>query len=222
MNIIGKIYHNPIFENVFKTVVYTLKKELADCETVLDLGCGPDSPLQYCTNVKRSIGVEAFGEYVERSKKKGIHTEYVQDLIENIKFEPKTFDAVIMIEVLEHMSEEAGREAIKKCELWAKKKVIITTPNGFIEQQAIDDNKLQRHLSGWTPKMFRELGFRLHGLAGLKSLRAEKDEDTMDDNILVSIKYRPKLLWFVVATISQVLTYYMPKLAFELFAVKEL
>ena len=69
MNLVSSIYHNKLLETIFPTLVYVLKQELKDCQSVLDLGCGPDSPLQYCTNVQHSVGVEAFQPYLEESKK---------------------------------------------------------------------------------------------------------------------------------------------------------
>ena len=69
MNLVSLIYHNKLFETIFPTHVYVLKQELKDCESVLDLGCGPNSPLQYCSNVQHSVGVEAFQPYLEESKK---------------------------------------------------------------------------------------------------------------------------------------------------------
>ena len=69
MNLVSLIYHNKLFETIFPTHVYVLKQELKDCESVLDLGCGPNSPLQYCSNVQLSVGVEAFQPYLEESKK---------------------------------------------------------------------------------------------------------------------------------------------------------
>jgi len=69
MNLVSSIYHNKLLETIFPTLVYVLKQELKDWQSVLDLGCGPDSPLQYCTNVQHSVGVEAFQPYLEESKK---------------------------------------------------------------------------------------------------------------------------------------------------------
>lgn len=62
-------WFNKLLETIFPTLVYVLKQELKDWQSVLDLGCGPDSPLQYCTNVQHSVGVEAFQPYLEESKK---------------------------------------------------------------------------------------------------------------------------------------------------------
>ena len=221
MNLVSSIYHNKLFETIFPTHVYVLKLELKDCESVLDLGCGPDSPLQYCSNVQHSVGVEAFQPYLEESKKKQLHSEYVSKKIRDLDFEENSFDAVIMLEVIEHLEEQEGLEVLKKLEKWARKKVIISTPNGFFPQKAVDNNPMQVHLSGWDIPKIKSLGFnRFKGLAGLKYLRAEIDHDTMGDDLFISIKYKPKFFWFIIATLSQILTYRLPNLAFGLFCVK--
>ena len=221
MNLVSSIYHNKLFETIFPTHVYVLKQELKDCESVLDLGCGPDSPLQYCSNVQHSVGVEAFQPYLEESKKKQIHSEYVSKKIGNLDFEENSFDAVIMLEVIEHLEEQEGLEVLKKLEKWARKKVIISTPNGFFPQKVVDNNPMQVHLSGWDVEKMESLGFmKICGLAGLKHLRAEIDHDSMDAELFISMKYKPKFFWFMIATLSQILTYRLPKLAFGLFCVK--
>lgn len=219
---IKKLYHHPLIEKLLHTQVYCLKEALKNCETVLDLGCGPDSPLQHCRIITYSVGVEPFKPYLDRSQAKGLHSEYRQSKIQDLDFPEKSFDAVILIEVLEHMTNQDGAEVLKKAEKWAKKKVILTTPNGFVNQNEVDANPLQKHLSGWTVADLTRLGFHCHGLAGLKVLRQEKDEDTMDDNLMVSIRFQPKLFWFTIATLSQIITFYLPHVAFELFAEKKL
>jgi len=42
---INLFYHNSFFKKLIPTMVYCLQKELEGFETVLDTGCGPDSPL---------------------------------------------------------------------------------------------------------------------------------------------------------------------------------
>ena len=221
MNLVSTIYHNKLFETIFPTHVYVLKEELKDCESVLDLGCGPDSPLQYCMNIKHSVGVEAFLPYLEETQKREIHSEYLNKKIADLDFDENSFDAVIMLEVIEHMEESEGMEVLKKLEKWARKKVIISTPNGFFPQKVVDNNPMQVHLSGWDIPKMKSLGFnKFKGLAGLKYLRAEIDHETMGDDLFISMKYKPKFLWFIIATLSQILTYRLPNLAFGLFCVK--
>ncbi len=219
-SLINTLHERKVLGKIFHTLDYCLQNELSDCISVLDLGCGPNSPIKNCKNIKYSVGVDAFEEYITQSKQKEIHTEYIQNTIENLVFEDKSFDAVIMIDVLEHLTPEVGKEVIEKAKHWARNKVIINSPNGFIHQAELDNNPYQKHLSGWTVKELRQFGFKIRGLAGLRSLRKGKDyEDGMDDDLTVSIRYKPKLLWFALATVSQLFTYNFPQYAFELFCV---
>jgi len=220
--LIQKLYHNRILRRLLHTSVYCLKKELQDCESVLDLGCGPSSPLQYCTNIKYSIGVEVFRPYLEETKKRQIHSQYLNMDINELVFKDRSFDAVILIEVLEHLPKKEGEQILKKAEKWAKKKVIVTTPNGFIHQIELDNNPHQKHVSSWDYETMQKLGFKLNGLAGLKCLKRESENDTMEGDVLSPIKYKPKFFWFVVSSISQIFVYYFPSVAFELFCVKRI
>ena len=217
--LIEKIYHHPIFYRIFPTTKYCLIKELKDCQSILDLGCGPSSPIQYVKNIRHSVGVEAFEPYILEAKKRNTHTKYIQKKIEGIDFPEKSFDAVILIEVLEHLPKERGYEILKKAEKWAKKKVIISTPNGFLLQLERDNNLLQKHLSGWGVDEMRKLGFRCNGLSGFKLLRQEAPAVIEENDFMASIKMKPRFFWFIIATLSQAYTYYFPKKAFEIFCV---
>jgi len=219
--IVNKIYHTRIFSWLFPTTVFCLQKSLRDCETVLDLGCGPSSPLQYCGNIRHSVGVEAFLPYLDESKRRKIHSEYFLERVEEADFPEKSFDAVVMIELIEHLPKEVGFEMLKKAEKWAKKKIIVSTPNGFLPQRERDDNLLQKHLSGWSLDEMRKLGFECRGLSGLKSLRREAPEEIGENDFMASIKKRPRFFWFVAATLSQMYTYHFPKRAFEIFCIKK-
>jgi len=119
---------------------------------------------------------------------------------------------VIALDVLEHLSKEEGYELLKKMERWARKKVIIFTPNGYVYQDGYDNNPFQEHKSGWGVKELEELGFKVFGINGWKKLRGYK----------ASIKYKPSFLWERISDLTQKITYYYPKLAFQLFAVKEI
>jgi SAM-dependent methyltransferase len=220
-DLINKLHKSKFLGAIFPTLDYCLQKELADCESVLDLGCGPSSPLQYCQNVKHSVGVEAFGPYLEKAKEKKTHTEFLGKKIEEVDFPENSFDAVIMIEVLEHLPKDAGLEILKRAEKWARKKVVVTCPNGFLPQKELDGNPMQKHLSGWKLEEMEKMGFVCRGLAGLKSLRQEVEVSSMGDDMTTTIKFRPKIFWFAVATISQIFTFYFPRFAFELFSVKK-
>ncbi len=218
--IFKSIYYSSLFGKLFHTLDFCLQRELADCETVLDLGCGPSSPLRYCKCVKYSVGVEAFKPYLDRAKKAHTHTEFVAKNIAEVDFPAKSFDAVIMLEVLEHMSPDIADKILNKAQRWAKKKIIVSSPNGFLPQKAVDENVLQKHLSGWEFQKMKKMGFKSSGLAGLKIFRTEVQNTTMGDDFTTSIRFRPRFFWFVIASLSQIPAYFFPQLAFELFSVK--
>lgn len=188
-----------------------LENELKDCKSVLDLGCGNNSPLQYLS-IPYSVGVDIYKPALLESKEKKIHNEYILADITKIEFKEKSFDAIVMIAVLEHLSKEDGLKLIEKMEKWARKKIIIVVPNGFQHQDAYDGNPYQIHRSEWTTKELETLGFRVIGLHGWKALRGE----------LGNIKYKPYSLWLLISDITQKITYHLPNLAATLFAIKNL
>lgn len=220
LELVRKLYHSRFVATLFHTTVYCLQRELADCETVLDLGCGPQSPVSHCANLRHTVGVEAFEPYLKIARERGTHNEFICKRIEELDFAPGSYDAVVMIEVIEHLHEDEARKILTLAEKWARKKVIVTSPNGYVAQKAVDGNPLQVHLSGWELAKMRRMGFRSHGLLGLKSLRQEVHSDTMGDDLFATIRLHPRPLWFVVSSLSQLVTYYAPSLAFGLFSVK--
>jgi hypothetical protein len=219
--LIKKLYDNQLVGRVFHTSVYCLKKELEkNCSSVLDLGCGADSPVGKC-KIQYSVGVDGFLASIKSSKQKRVHSDYVFSNINFLNFQPDSFDAVVLIEVLEHLPREDGDLLIKKAEDWAKKKVIITTPNGFFPQADMDGNQYFRHISGWSIQEMMNRGYKARGLAGLKSLR-RGSESVSDHGLMSTIRFRPKVFWIIVSELFQVVTYYFPSASFEVFYVKKL
>ena len=211
LKLILKTYLEPLYDKLFPGWIEILKREISDCQTILDLGCGYNSPLNNC-QTSFSLGVEFFEPYLEESQKKSLHNQYLKADVRTVDFKPKSFEAVLALELLEHLDKEEGYRLIKKMESWAEKKIIITTPNGYLKQDSYDQNSLQIHKSGWDVKELENLGFKVFGMNGWKKLRKEKG----------LIKYRPVLLWNLFSSLTQRITYYHPKLAFQLFAVKKL
>jgi len=199
------------YRRIFPSLTVVLRRELSYCNTVLDLGCGKNSIVQNCTT-SFSVGVDLFEPDLEESKKNGIHNQYIIADINRVEFKPKSFDAILCFEVLEHLTKEEGFYLLSKMEKWAKKKIIITTPNGYIYQNNFDDNPLQEHKSGWRVGDLKKIGFEVYGMQGWKNLR----------QYMGTIKYKPLLLWTLISILTQNITYRHPKFAFQLFAIKEI
>lgn len=189
-----------------------LGKELAEMQSVLDVGCGSDSPLARVKKTFYSIGVDIFKRSIEKSKKAKIHDSYKVGDILKIEsfFKPKSFDAVIALDVVEHFSKKDGRTLISSMEKIAKKKVIIFTPNGFTKQHPYDGNPFQVHKSGWYIEDFVKRGYKVYGMRGFRFIRGE----------YATIKYKPWFFWGALSTISQFLVYNFPRFAYQLLAVK--
>jgi len=200
-----------VIVRIFPDWSLILKKDLEGCQSVLDLGCGFNSALRVC-KISYSVGVDNYEPYLIESKKRGIHKEYIKADINTFVVAPKSFDAVILLNVFEHLDKENAYSLMYKMEMWAKKKVIIMTTNGFLDQDAYDGNPLQIHHSGWTVKEFETQGYKVNGVYGWKPLRGYRGE----------VKINPAFLGYVLSETTQKITYHIPNLSFLLYAVKDI
>jgi ubiquinone/menaquinone biosynthesis C-methylase UbiE len=182
---------------------------------VLDLGCGHHSLLIWSGILPRldlSLGVELHEPALLEAKRKRIHTHYARGDATTIEFKPNSFDAVVAVELLEHLPKDVGGELLRRMERWARKRVVLTTPNGFVFQDDVGDNPFQEHLSGWTAQELRQFGFQVYGLSGWRPLRG----------YLGRIRFKPWFFWKKVSSFSQLLVRHWPEQAFQLLAVKEI
>ena len=198
-------------------VTRLLQNELSRSDTVLDLGCGPSSLLQYVKGPTTTVGVEYWKPSIEESRQRGIHTEYINADITTVKYPDSSFDSVILIDVIEHFEKGDAFALIRTIQHWAKKNVIIVVPNGFIPQEEEDEkgNIKQHHLSGWSVKDLNELGFRVRGLGGIRFLRGERGQ---------IITTRTRIGHYFLAGISKMsepITEILPRYSYHLFAVWE-
>lgn len=145
---------------------YILKREIAPTDTVLDLGCGPHSQLRIC-DVSHSVGVELYEPYLRESQRFGIHSEYIQEDVTKLEFDPDSFDVILAFDVLDNLEQEETYKLIDKMKQWVRRTIIVTVPNGYIPEGALDDNPLQIHKSGYGVDELEQHGFRVYGM-GLK------------------------------------------------------
>jgi hypothetical protein len=194
---------------LFPSWTETAKRELAGCDSLLDLGCGFQSQIGQF-QIPRTVGVDAFEPYVIESKKKAIHTDCIHADLRSVEFQDKSFDAIFCSEVLEHLPYNEGAALLKKMDRWARKKIVITTPSGWWWQQPFDHNPYQQHVSGWSATDLRGFGYRVQGMSGIKWIRGYHGQ----------LK-NPAFFWARVASISEIVTRPIPELAFQLLAIKD-
>lgn len=212
--LLAKFIKDKIYNKIFKNYVFELEQLTQNCDTLLDVGCGVESPIKHFKNKIHSVGVDAFLPSIERSKFQNIHNEYYNiGVLELDKhFEANSFDCVLASDLIEHLKKEDGFKLLELTEKIAKKKVIIFTPNGFLEQGEYDNNPWQVHLSGWDIDEMQKRGYKVIGINGHKSIRGE----------YANIKYKPKFLWTLISDISQKFVRDNPKSAFQILCVKEI
>lgn len=204
-----------ISKQVGETFFYfVLRQNLRGCISVLDVGCGYNSALRYTGLPFVSEGIDIHKKNIIIGKKEHIHDRYKLGDIRKLAsyYKPKSFDAVVCIDVIEHLAEKEGISLLRNMERVARKRVILLTPNGFYHQHAIDDNPYQVHRSGWSKAQFIKSGYNVYGLRGLKYLR--------DDH--ASVKYKPWFFWGLVSFVTEVILYPFPDVCFDILAVKDM
>lgn len=188
-----------------------IKYKLRDCKTILDLGCGDNSPARFIN--AKTYGIDISERIIAKAEKHKTHDVLkVMDVKKVDKFfKPGEFDAVVAVDLIEHLGKKDGLALIKKMEKIAKKEVLIFTPNGFMSQHG--QSHYDEHLSGWENEDFKKTGFIIYGMLGPKFLRGEKHK----------IKFSPEILWAVISEIFQwTFTIRNPKKAAAILCIKTL
>jgi hypothetical protein len=190
-----------------------MRRTLRGCHTVLDVGCGDNSPLRFLTGPVL-VGVDGYQPALEEARRRGTHDEYSMGDVKKIcdLFPLKKFDACVALDVIEHLPKEEGWQMLENMERLASRRVVISTPNGFLPQRG-HGSDLQEHLSGWTPGEMRQRGYQVYGLYGPKSLRGEYHR----------IKYQPRVFWALVSMLAHYShTRNRPEKSAAIFCVKDL
>lgn len=166
-------------------LISELRSALNGCQTVLDVGCGNESPLRFLSQ-QHLVGVDGYSPSLEEARRAGTHDEYVLGNVLQLEklFQGRRFDACAGMDIIEHLPKEDGWRMLEAMERLASRRVVIFTPNGFMPQRSRNGD-LQEHLSGWTAEEMRQRGYRVIGMLGPKSLRGEYH----------LIKYKPRVFW---------------------------
>jgi len=181
---------------------------LPECRSVLDVGCGRDGRLlRLVPGIPYAVGVDA------QVPASGPHAAYRRLDVRFLSdaFEGRSFDAVVALDVIEHLRRDDGLRLLEAMEAIASLRVIVFTPNGFLPQPAAADNPHQEHLSGWSPTDFERRGYRVTGVNGWKPLRGSYAEP----------RWRPRPLWSRMSMLTEPFVHAHPRHAFQLMCAKD-
>jgi SAM-dependent methyltransferase len=135
--------------------------------TILDFGCGKGIN-GYILRANRDmsktkmIGIDVRKDHVQFTKDRRIYDKIIKWGSPIIPFGDKSLDLILCTEVIEHMSKKDGEKLLGEIDRSCKGRVVITTPNIFIETSSKLDH--DTHKSLWTPADFRKMGYKVYGL----------------------------------------------------------
>jgi len=183
-----------------------------EIKSILDCGCGRGIwgyliREKFFEKTIYLVGVDLHKPYLEFCKKYRVYDDLVNADISALPFRQKSFDIVIGIEVIEHIPKEKGASFLEVIESIAKKKVIITTPNGYKAQGAFNYTNTENHRSGWQTHDFKKRNYRVHGI-GIRLSH-------LCDNL--------KTFWWLTWSLYYILTplaYIVPQIGDTLLAIK--
>lgn len=136
-------------------------------DEVLDLGCGIMPATGGRLAVKKHVGLDSFQPYLDRIGPPTINGR-LPGALEGMA--DKSFDVVMLLDVIEHLEKSEALAAITGAERLARRMVILFTPEGFVPQHGYEawgmaDNADQAHRCGFGFDELSGMGYECRRLA---------------------------------------------------------
>jgi predicted SAM-dependent methyltransferase len=123
-----------------------------DVNSILDIGCGISNKAKHL-EAKIKVGVDIYRPYLEKADGYDVYLNVDANNINKI-FMPKSFDVVLLMDIVEHLYKFESTMLIRNAEAIARKAVIIETPDGEIKQNidiwGLGGHEWQTHRCYWT------------------------------------------------------------------------
>ena len=188
-----------------------LKRELRDCQSFVELGCGVKSPVVECVKNIFAVGIDAHLHSLLANKKSGYFKDYVLADLNHLPLKNNSFDCVAAFDVVEHLTKQRAKMLIENMEKISKKKIILLTPNGFNPKCHLEgESALQIHRCGWTSDEISKRGYVIFGIDGARRLRGEQASATI----------KPQIVGSFLARLSDPFVFRCPSTAFALLCIK--
>ncbi len=197
-----------------------LRDSVGEAKTILDLGCEDGRLLEMLSDGEnwKVTGVDIYKKNIDRATKREIYIKLIKgDVVKvanDLVKKKKKYDVVFCSQVIEHINRKKGTELLNLVEKLAKKRIVIGTPRGFMEQphEFLGDNPHQVHKSGWAEKDFKSRGYKINGI-GFKSVWSETGLGRMDNKLTI-------IFANILSYVASPLVYYLPFLAAGILCIK--
>lgn len=143
---------------------------LTDPKSILDIGCGNGKYGLLCherlnlwdtddLNNKRVTidAIEGFPKYITPVHQFIYDKIYLNEVFEALKNINKQYDLILLIDVLEHFTEERGERLVSEC-LNLSRNLVISTPKNIGHQEEAFHNPLEVHRAQWGKEDFSRFG----------------------------------------------------------------
>lgn len=116
------------------------------------------------------VCVEPYKPYADRLETETGLKVYNMTALRFLRLAPAhIFDAIWMLDVIEHMTREEGEEVLLKALELDPQQIVVFTPHGFMPQShdawGMGGEHWQTHRSGWTPSDFPGWAIQPYGNA---------------------------------------------------------
>jgi hypothetical protein len=185
-------WQNNTVQRIFERAGLYPKQKIS---TVLDVACGLSLKSQYIDADVR-VGVDIYRPYLERIEASVPFAKVLYDVrkLDEV-FVERSFDLVIMLDIIEHLEKDESLALMKTAEKIAKVAVIVETPDGFIPQN-IDiwghgGDEWQTHRCGWEKAELEGMGYQVvRRPYTMSNVRRHTEIDVpVDVHLLDGIKY---------------------------------
>ncbi|GEM_PF-1215028 len=131
--------------------------------TVLDVGCGLSLKSQY-VDAEVRVGVDAYRPFLERIEAEVPYATVHADAMDLDRlFLPRSFDLVLLLDLLEHLERAQGERLLDMAERIARVAVILETPRGYVPQNldiwGWGGHTYQTHRSAWERDELEARGY---------------------------------------------------------------
>jgi SAM-dependent methyltransferase len=148
-----------------------LAKQINRYKCIADLGCGYGSSFYESLSLSKHargginyVSVDVFMPALLKGREDGKLVHPVQAVLGSLPIVDKAVELAILVDVIEHFEKKEVELLLSEVDRITKCAVVLTTPNGFMEQEEVEGNAYQLHRSGWSAGDLRALGFKVEGI----------------------------------------------------------
>jgi 2-polyprenyl-3-methyl-5-hydroxy-6-metoxy-1,4-benzoquinol methylase len=199
-------------------------------KAVLDVACGRGK-WGYLTRVDRGgddayiVGCDAFKPNLLYVKKHAIYDDCVLCDVRQMPYRSKIFEIAIACEILEHLEKTDGSKFLSEAQRICGEKLIVTTPNFFMQQDVINGNVFQIHKASWSCSDLEDLGFNVSGI-GLRSFLSYFSDQafaaSLDTFMFGRRKAKLRKLLILLYLLMSNFSFFLPKIGVFLVAEKDM